>query len=102
MDAPYMAYHTLGVEAVHHRLDNVELFLNGKVDKVGVQDHLVGRHQGRIVLEEERRGHLLYMADLASRLLFLPLPLSLLDRLATLSSYQHDASPTPHATLYSR
>lgn len=49
---------TLGIEAVHHGLDHVELVLNREVDKVGVDDDLVRRTQRLVVPEEQRRWSL--------------------------------------------
>ena len=35
----------LGVEAVHHGLHHVQLVLHAEVDKVGVDEHVVGLQQ---------------------------------------------------------
>ena len=43
---------TLGVETVHHTLDELDLVLQRKVDKVGIHYHAVRRAQLRVVLEE--------------------------------------------------
>lgn len=49
---------TLGIETVHHRRYDLELVLDGKVDEVGVEQHVVGRTQLGVVFEEECRRHL--------------------------------------------
>lgn len=48
---------TLGVEDVHHGLDNVDAVLEAEVDEVGVDDDAVRRDEGLVVREEERGGH---------------------------------------------
>ena len=47
---------TLGVQAVHHALDNVHLVFDGEVDEVGVHEDVEGRPQLGVVLEEESAG----------------------------------------------
>ncbi len=47
---------TLGVQTVHHALHDVDLVFDGEVDKVGIDEHVEGRPELRVVLEEERRG----------------------------------------------
>ncbi len=48
----------LGVQAVHHAGQQLQLALHAVGEEVGVDEDRVGRCQGGIVLEEERRGHL--------------------------------------------
>lgn len=48
---------TFGVEDVHHGADHVDAVLEREVDKVGVDDDAVRRHEGLIVREEERSRH---------------------------------------------
>ena len=57
---------TLGVQAVHHALDNVHLVFDGEVDEVGVHEDVEGRPQLGVVLEEESAGllHVLGRLDL--------------------------------------
>lgn len=43
----------LGVETVHHALDNVDLVLDGEVEKVGIHKHPVRRPEREVELEEE-------------------------------------------------
>jgi len=62
---------TLGVEAVHHAADEVELVLQAEVDEIGVDENAIGRYQGGIVCEEKGRGYLWYSADGFCFLLFL-------------------------------
>ena len=40
-------------QAIHHSLDELDLVLYGKVDKVGVDQDAVGRAEGGVVGEEE-------------------------------------------------
>ena len=56
----------LGVEGVHHILDNVHLILDGEVDEVGVDEYVKGRAELGVVLEEEGAGalHMLGGLDL--------------------------------------
>mmetsp|Transcript_3231 Transcript_3231/g.7503 ORF Transcript_3231/g.7503 Transcript_3231/m.7503 type:complete len:225 (+) Transcript_3231:1382-2056(+) len=63
--------HALRVQAVHHALDEVDLVLDGKVDEVCVHNHVVGRAQRGVVLEEHRRGRRLNVFQLG--LIVLPL-----------------------------
>lgn len=44
---------TLGVEAVHHGLHQVQLGFDGEVDEVGVHQDVVRRPELRVVLEEQ-------------------------------------------------
>ena len=48
----------LGVEGVHHILDNVHLVLDGEVDEVGVDQNVERRPKLGVVLEEEGTGAL--------------------------------------------
>jgi hypothetical protein len=48
--------HALCEQAVHRRAHNLQLVFDGKVDKVGVQQDVVGRAQRRVVREEHGRG----------------------------------------------
>lgn len=48
----------LGVQAVHHGLEERQLALHGVAEEVGVDEDAVGGYQGFVVLEEERRGEL--------------------------------------------
>ena len=48
----------LGVEGVHHVLDNVHLVLDGEVDEVGVDQNVERRPKLGVVLEEEGTGAL--------------------------------------------
>lgn len=45
--------YALGVEAVHHPLDNVDLVLDREVEKVGIHKHSVRRPEGEVELEEQ-------------------------------------------------
>lgn len=45
--------YALCVEAVHHPLDDVDLVLDGKVEKVGIDKHPVRWPERKIVLEEK-------------------------------------------------
>lgn len=47
-----------GVQAVHHRLDQLELLLDAEVDEVGVDEDGVGGAERFVVLEEEGGGDL--------------------------------------------
>ena len=49
---------TLGVETVHHALNNVQLVLNGKVDEVCVDQYVIGRTKLCVVAKEQGRGDL--------------------------------------------
>ena len=49
---------TLCIDTVHHALDDVQLVLDGKVDEVRVDEHVIGRTELRVVLEVERGGWL--------------------------------------------
>lgn len=49
---------TLGEQAVHHAADKVNLLLDAKVEKIGIDNDLVGRLDGLVVLEEERGRYL--------------------------------------------
>ena len=42
----------LGVEAVHHGLNHVQLVLHAEVDKVGVDEHVEGLQQKRPEMAE--------------------------------------------------
>lgn len=44
----------LGVEAIHHILDDIEFTFYAEVDEIGIDDNVVWRTQLRVVLEEER------------------------------------------------
>ena len=52
------ARNDLGIEAVHRGLDDLQLVLNGKVDKIGVQQDVVRRAQSAVVVEEHGGRHL--------------------------------------------
>ena len=47
---------TLGVQTVHHALDDVHLVLDGEVDEVGVHEDVKGRPELSVILEEESAG----------------------------------------------
>ena len=49
---------TLGVEGVHHVLDNVHLVLDREVDEVGIDENVEGRAELGVVLEEQGAGAL--------------------------------------------
>ena len=71
------ARNNLGVEGFHCGIDNVKLVLDRKVDKVCIQQDVVGRAESSIVAEKEISGDLFDMSNLLlgflSRLpLFLP------------------------------
>ena len=57
-DAISNARCAFSVQAIHHGFNYVELILYGKIDKVGVDEDLVGWGEGGVVLEEEGRGSL--------------------------------------------
>lgn len=78
----------LGVEAVHHGLEQGQLALHRVTEEIGVDEDVVGRHEGRIVLEEHVAGHLLHLAHQLAlhRLLLLELLQSLLLGLVLLES----------------
>ena len=61
----------LGVQAVHHALHQVDLVLDRVVDKVGVDEDVVGRAEALVPAEEEGGRGGLDVADLG--LLGLPL-----------------------------
>ena len=50
---------TNGIETVHHRRYDVQLVLDGLVDKVGVHQDAIRRSKGRIVLKEHTAVDLL-------------------------------------------
>lgn len=54
---------TLGVQAVHHATHKVKFFLNAKVEKVGINNDLIWRLDGLVVLKEKRRWYLWPMTD---------------------------------------
>ena len=49
---------TLGVEAAHHALKDVEFVLNSKIDEVGVDENVVGRTELRVVAKKQSRRYL--------------------------------------------
>lgn len=61
----------LGVQAIHHALDQLDFVLQTKVDKVGIHQDSVGRTKGSIVLEEERGGCSFDVANFLFRSLLL-------------------------------
>jgi len=40
---------TFGVEAIHHPANDLELILEGKVDKVGIYQHAIGGLEGFVM-----------------------------------------------------
>lgn len=46
----------LGVEGVHHALEELDFAGDGVGEEVGVDDDLVGGHEGGVVLEEHGGG----------------------------------------------
>jgi hypothetical protein len=48
----------LAKQAVHTRLEDVQLVLDGEVDEVGIDEDAVGRTQG-VIVSEEKTGRLL-------------------------------------------
>ena len=46
------------VQAVHHRRQHLEFFLDGVGEEIGVDEDGVGRDEGGVVLEEEGGGDL--------------------------------------------
>ena len=56
----------LGIESVHHILDDVHLVLDGEIDEVGVDEYVEGGPELGVVLEEEGAGllHVLRGLDL--------------------------------------
>lgn len=52
---------TFGIQAIHHTLDQLDLVLQGKIDKVGIHKYAVGRTQSRVVLEEHGRSSQFHM-----------------------------------------
>jgi hypothetical protein len=48
---------TLGIQAVHHTTDELQLILEAKVDEVGINKNSVGWNKGRVVSEEKRRSN---------------------------------------------
>ena len=53
-DAVRDVWDALGIESVHHILDDVHLVLDGEVDKVCVNQDVEGGSKLSVVLEEER------------------------------------------------
>jgi hypothetical protein len=51
-----------GKKTIHHRSNDFHLISNGKVDKVGVNQDVVRRAKLSVVLEEEGRDGLVYVA----------------------------------------
>jgi hypothetical protein len=49
---------TLGVEGVHHGFEERQLALHRVREEIGIDQHRVGGHERRVVLEEEGRGDL--------------------------------------------
>ena len=49
-------WNALGVEAIHHGTDNIELVFYRKVDEIRIHNHMVRRSQLRVVLEKKSRG----------------------------------------------
>lgn len=62
-DAVRHTRNALGIQTVHHGLDNVEFVADGEADEVGVDEDVVGRGEGGVVLEEEGRGDLFDVTD---------------------------------------
>ena len=60
-DAVRDAGSALGVEAVHHGPHHLELVADAEVEEVGVHEHVVGRTQGRVVLEPQGRRGLVHL-----------------------------------------
>jgi hypothetical protein len=48
-------YFTFGIEAIHHSTDYVKFVLNGKVDKVSINNYVIWRTQGFIIFKEHKR-----------------------------------------------
>jgi len=54
----YRQLGTFSVKAVHHRGNQLQLVLNGKVDKVGIHNYVIRRTKLCVVLEEQSRRRL--------------------------------------------
>jgi phage gp29-like protein len=49
---------TFSQQAIHHGFNQLQLVLDGKVDKIGINQNMVWRTQSSIVFEKEGRSNL--------------------------------------------